>query len=243
MWSTARARPTSLLRRCSTQLRSRPLTTRPASTPSSTLTISRPRLALLALGLVGATAYTTSTLLLHPTVYADTDSAAIGHYSDASTSTSPLSDPQPVSSSPNPTSTPRYASPSEVQSAITQLRRILPSSQVSTGEDERLSHAQAGGTHHHPHTPDVVVYVESTEDVVKVVKVAGEWRVPVVPYSGESTRSGGDGRGRGSGKRDWTDCSPTFSFLSHRLPIPIIYHRHLHLHPRLPEPAFETTRE
>lgn len=56
---------------------------------------------------------------------------------------------------------------------------------VSDDDEDRLGHAHAGGTHHEPTKPDVVVYVESTEDVVKVIKLANEYRVPVVPFSGE----------------------------------------------------------
>lgn len=110
------------------------------------------------------------------TVYADTDSTAVGHYSDASISTSEL-EKYPDAH--------RYASPSTRLKAIQDLQTIFAPAQLSTNQDELLSHAQAGGTHHHPHKPDVVVYVESTEDVVKCVRWAGEWGVPVVPYSGE----------------------------------------------------------
>ncbi|KAG7558167.1 hypothetical protein FFLO_02894 [Filobasidium floriforme] len=150
---------------------------------------------LLALSLalvIGSTAaaytYTTTTFSIPPVnvVYADTDSTAVGHYSDASTSTSEL-DKYPDAH--------RYASPSTRLKAIAELRTLFPpnaagESQLSVNKEELLSHAQAGGTHHHPHTPDVVVYVESTEDVVKCVRWAGEWGVPVVPYSGGTSLEG-----------------------------------------------------
>jgi len=164
----------------------------------------------LAIGLIG----TTSTLLTtsyndlfsfkNPvalglgleTVYADTDSTAVGHYSDASTSTSKTSTSETSELDKQYPDAHRYASKEVRREALANLRTLFPStaggSQLSTHSDELMSHAQAGGTHHHPHTPDVVVYVESTEDVVKCVRWAGRWGVPVVPYSGESfwTRCG-----------------------------------------------------
>ena len=39
-----------------------------------------------------------------------------------------------------------------------------------------------------PHS--VVVYPESTEDVVKIVKIATKYRMPVVPYSGATSLEG-----------------------------------------------------
>jgi D-lactate dehydrogenase (cytochrome) len=36
----------------------------------------------------------------------------------------------------------------------------------------------------------VVVYPDSTEDVVKVVKVANKYRMPITPYSGGTSLEG-----------------------------------------------------
>ncbi|KAH8080004.1 FAD-linked oxidase-like protein [Filobasidium floriforme] len=151
-----------------------------------------------------AYSYTTTTISIPPVnvVYADTDSTAVGHYSDASTSTSKTStsETSELSKDDQYPDAHRYASPSTRLKAIADLRLLFPShpnpttgtieSQLSVNKDELLSHAQAGGTHHHPHTPDVVVYVESTEDVQKCVRWAGEWGVPVVPYSGGTSLEG-----------------------------------------------------
>ena len=38
--------------------------------------------------------------------------------------------------------------------------------------------------------PSVVVYPSSTEDVVKIVKTAVKYRMPVVPYSGATSLEG-----------------------------------------------------
>lgn len=39
-------------------------------------------------------------------------------------------------------------------------------------------------------THSVVVYPESTEDVVKVVKIATKYRVPITAYSGATSLEG-----------------------------------------------------
>ena len=38
--------------------------------------------------------------------------------------------------------------------------------------------------------PSVVVYPSSTEDVVKIVKTAVKYRMPVIPYSGATSLEG-----------------------------------------------------
>jgi FAD/FMN-containing dehydrogenase len=42
-------------------------------------------------------------------------------------------------------------------------------------------------------TPEVVVWPESVEDVQKVVKIANEWQVPIVPQGGRTATSGAEG--------------------------------------------------
>ena len=39
-------------------------------------------------------------------------------------------------------------------------------------------------------SPSVVVFPKSTEDVVKVVKIANKYKMPVVPYSGATSLEG-----------------------------------------------------
>ena len=36
----------------------------------------------------------------------------------------------------------------------------------------------------------IIVYPQSTEDVVKIVKVATKYRIPVIPYSGATSLEG-----------------------------------------------------
>jgi D-lactate dehydrogenase (cytochrome) len=118
-------------------------------------------------------------------VWADSETAGkegTGHYADATTATKGVENEVSKESG-------KYASKATIRNVvIPRLKELFAgdATKVSDDDEERLGHAHAGGTHHHPATPDVVVYVESTEDVVKVIKLASEHRVPVVPFSGES---------------------------------------------------------
>jgi hypothetical protein len=118
-------------------------------------------------------------------VLADSETASdrpTGHYADATTATKNVQ--QEIDKD-----APQYASKETIKNVvIPKLQELLAKkdqTKVSDDEEDRLGHAQAAGTHHEPTKPDVVVYVESTEDVVKVVKLANQYRVPVVPFSGE----------------------------------------------------------
>lgn len=60
---------------------------------------------------------------------------------------------------------------------------------VTDGDSERDLHA-SDITFHRPHRPDVVVYAESTDDVVRVLRLADELRVPVTPFGAGSSLEG-----------------------------------------------------
>jgi D-lactate dehydrogenase (cytochrome) len=60
---------------------------------------------------------------------------------------------------------------------------------VSDGDSERELHA-GDISFHRPHTPDVVVYATSTEDVVAVLTVADRHRIPVTPFAAGSSLEG-----------------------------------------------------
>ena len=77
---------------------------------------------------------------------------------------------------------------------MTALRQALvdalgDTGRVSDGDSERDLHA-GDITFHHPRRPDVVVYAESTEDVVRVLRLADEHRVPVTPFGAGSSLEG-----------------------------------------------------
>lgn len=69
------------------------------------------------------------------------------------------------------------------------LRTILTPDQISTNETILEQHSK-DESYHKPHKPDVVVYPKSTEEVSKVMKIAYEHNVPVVPFGIGSSLEG-----------------------------------------------------
>jgi FAD/FMN-containing dehydrogenase len=61
------------------------------------------------------------------------------------------------------------------------LGTVLPGDRVASGEEELKRH---GGvfTYHAPVRPDAVVYPESRDEVVEILRFANEHRIPIVPF-------------------------------------------------------------
>jgi D-lactate dehydrogenase (cytochrome) len=95
------------------------------------------------------------------------------------------------------TQTPKYGTAEDFKLAIKELKDALPrDGGVSTDEADLIIHGESPYHHHDgsglfiwaifpskiwigvPHS--VVIYPESTEDVVKIVKIANKFRMPVV---------------------------------------------------------------
>jgi D-lactate dehydrogenase (cytochrome) len=58
---------------------------------------------------------------------------------------------------------------------------VLPGDRVVSGEEELKRH---GGvfTYHAPVRPNAVVYPESRDEVVEILRFANEHRIPIVPF-------------------------------------------------------------
>ncbi len=70
------------------------------------------------------------------------------------------------------------------------LEDILPEDRISAASEEIERHAGGIFTYHAPHQPDVVVFPESREEVVEVLRFASGRGVPVVPYGRGSSLEG-----------------------------------------------------
>ncbi|KAG2143143.1 D-lactate dehydrogenase cytochrome oxidoreductase [Suillus cothurnatus] len=84
-----------------------------------------------------------------------------------------------------------FQPPCNFAKALEDLQAEFPeSSIVSTDPGELYAYAQSAYSQFvgSPHT--IVVHVRSTEDVVKVVKIANRYLVPIVPYSGGTSLEG-----------------------------------------------------
>lgn len=85
---------------------------------------------------------------------------------------------------------PKYATKAEIQQAVKELEGLFPAGGVSTNADV-LKHHGFSENSYHPSAPhSVVVFAHSTEDVVKVVKVANKYRIPVTAFSGGTSLEG-----------------------------------------------------
>jgi len=86
---------------------------------------------------------------------------------------------------------PKYATPREVQKAIEELKHIFSDkNQVLTSVDVLESYGNSPNFYLHGAPHSVVVKIFSTDDVVKVVKVAKKWRMPVTAWSGGTSLEG-----------------------------------------------------
>ncbi len=78
-------------------------------------------------------------------------------------------------------------SPSDLRDVLAEA--LGDPRRVSDGDSERDLHA-GDITFHRPHRPDAVVYATSTEDVVAVLTLADERRIPVTPFAAGSSLEG-----------------------------------------------------
>ncbi|KAF8192120.1 FAD-linked oxidase-like protein [Pholiota molesta] len=97
----------------------------------------------------------------------------------------------------NPTAVPQFGSSQDFESAIAELRIALDlnadvdaTEKVSTDPDELHTHGFSENDHFPEMLPSVVVYPASTEDVVKIVRIATTYKVPITVYSGATSLEG-----------------------------------------------------
>ncbi|PCH37975.1 hypothetical protein WOLCODRAFT_135969 [Wolfiporia cocos MD-104 SS10] len=84
----------------------------------------------------------------------------------------------------------QYGSPAVFQRAILELRETFPEEIVSTDPDDLHVHGYSENDYHPGSSPTVVVFPGSTEDVVKIVKIANKYKMPITPYSGATSLEG-----------------------------------------------------
>ncbi|KAJ7221731.1 D-lactate dehydrogenase cytochrome oxidoreductase [Mycena pura] len=86
---------------------------------------------------------------------------------------------------------PKYASPGELQIAIEKLRKTFPEpGRVDTNPDVVKTAGSSPNSYHPASAHSVVVRPKSTEDVVKIVNIAREFKVPITAYSGATSLEG-----------------------------------------------------
>ncbi|WP_349408282.1 FAD-binding oxidoreductase [Pseudalkalibacillus sp. SCS-8] len=72
---------------------------------------------------------------------------------------------------------------------VEELKGFLREDQVSKNETVLEQHSR-DESYHDPHTPDIVVFPESTEEVRDIVKMADKYETPIVPFGIGSSLEG-----------------------------------------------------
>ncbi|KAF7359262.1 D-lactate dehydrogenase [cytochrome], mitochondrial [Mycena sanguinolenta] len=86
---------------------------------------------------------------------------------------------------------PKYASPAELRIAIRKLQQAFPEQgRVDTNPDTLQTTGSSENSYHPASPHSVVVRPRSTEDVVKTVNIAREFKVPITAYSGATSLEG-----------------------------------------------------
>lgn len=91
---------------------------------------------------------------------------------------------------------PTYGSHKDYLAAIDEIRQLFSrlhnedNERVSTDEADLESHGISDWSYHEEKRPTVVVWVESTEEVQEIVKIATKYRVPITPFSGGTSLEG-----------------------------------------------------
>ncbi|KAJ7467153.1 FAD-linked oxidase-like protein [Mycena latifolia] len=115
---------------------------------------------------------------------ATTMCGAVGGFSIAQFTAAPIKDAPKDSKS-------EYGTAEEFKQAIKELKETLNhDGAVSTDQADLLTHGRSPYHHHDGEAHSVIVYPQSTEDVVKIVKIANKFKMPVVPYSGATSLEG-----------------------------------------------------
>ncbi|KAI0080145.1 hypothetical protein K474DRAFT_1638149 [Panus rudis PR-1116 ss-1] len=85
----------------------------------------------------------------------------------------------------------KYGSPEDFRRAVQDLKDTFPEGDIVSTDIEVLEYHGFSENDYHPgSSPSVVVFPQSTDDVVKVVKIANKYRMPVIPYSGATSLEG-----------------------------------------------------
>ncbi|KAF1966930.1 D-lactate dehydrogenase mitochondrial precursor [Bimuria novae-zelandiae CBS 107.79] len=82
----------------------------------------------------------------------------------------------------------RYASKSEMEKAIVELRSALGEDAISTDDEDLLRHGYSEWSSINiDQLPVAVAYPQSTDEVSQIAKVCLKYKIPMIPYSGGSS--------------------------------------------------------
>ena len=83
---------------------------------------------------------------------------------------------------------PRYASKSELEKAILELRRQVGEDAISTDDDDLKMHGYSEWSSINiDQLPVAVAYPKTTEEVSQIAKIASKYKVLMIPFPGGSS--------------------------------------------------------
>jgi D-lactate dehydrogenase (cytochrome) len=82
---------------------------------------------------------------------------------------------------------PTHATLNEV---FVALRKVLPAQHVSIDEELLQQHGYSNNSYHNEGAPNIVVFPSNTQEVAEVVKVANQYGLPIIPFSGGTSLEG-----------------------------------------------------
>lgn len=89
----------------------------------------------------------------------------------ANTNASALATPMPPA---QPTTIANKVDAKTIQTAFTRLQQVLPAEHVTVDEETLQFHGFTTNSYHNEGAPNIVVYPQSTDDVVKIINIANE---------------------------------------------------------------------
>ncbi|KAG2185803.1 hypothetical protein INT43_002240 [Umbelopsis isabellina] len=113
-------------------------------------------------------------------------SGAAGYWyanANASTSATPMTSAQPAAIA-------NKVDAKAIQTAFTRLQQVLPAEHVTVDQETLQFHGFTTNSYHNEGAPNIVVYPQSTDDVVKIINIANELKVPVIPVAGLTSLEG-----------------------------------------------------
>jgi FAD/FMN-containing dehydrogenase len=86
----------------------------------------------------------------------------------------------------------RHLHQKKLNQAFSELQTVL-GERVTRAKAHRLGYSRDWGPRHCSHVdlPDIVVVPETTAEVVEIVKIAYQHRLPIVPFGGGTGMGGG----------------------------------------------------
>lgn len=86
-----------------------------------------------------------------------------------------------------------YGSDEDFKKAFEEIEKLLGKEHISYSQSDFDTHSDSYYQTHHPlpgQTPKLIVYPGSTEEVSQVLKIAHQYRIPIVPFSGGTSLEG-----------------------------------------------------